>query len=154
MTDLPEGAISAPLSDAERARLTVALVSGRTGTKLEVLLLAGQDGQVWCEATDEGYATAETSDALRALAWRIAAQSTETGQYADHETHFFDWDGRQVIGKWLNRRGQKWLLVLLLPPKVHYKQALTRVIKALDSAFNVDQGTPKPKGAPRKPKAK
>jgi hypothetical protein len=154
MADLPERTDSANLSEIERARLTTALATSFCGTKLEVVLLADRDGQLLFEATVSPTVSAETADALYALAYRIATHQAALSQFADHETHFFDWDGRQVIGKRIEVHGHVWLLIALCPAKTSYKQAFARVIKALEGALKADQTPTKPKRAPRQPKAK
>ena len=140
------------LSDAERARLTAALSISRDGKKLVAVLLADRAGRVLVELSDSPSAASETSEALHALAQRIVAYHAALCEKADPETHFFDWDGRQVIGKWVEAGGRSWLLVALCPPKAPYKQAVARMIKALETALSADQPTVKTKHVPRKPK--
>ena len=150
MPDSAEGRL--PLSAAERARLTIALAAGRAGTKLEAVLIADQDGNTLLEAAEETPNAPEIASALRALALRIAAQAPKLAQNADHETHFFDWEGRQVIGKQFKAGSQDWLLVALCLPKASYKQAVTRLIKSIEIALRDDGNQSKVKRTPRKPK--
>ena len=141
------------LSNSERDQLTTALAAGRAGTKLEAVLVADQDGQVLVEAPDMTISEPELVAALRALAARIAAQTAELTNKADYETHFFDWDGRQVIGKRFEAGSRTWLLVALCPPKAYYKQAFTRVIKAVEAVLKIDVPSVKVKRPARRPKS-
>jgi len=126
--------------------IRVALHSQRGS--LGVVMLVDDTGKPVGLDSADPYARA-TFDALYAMARRVLAYDPEVGidlLKVEDAVVFFDWEGRQAICKAFAADNRTWLLVALVPPEKPYKQALAKVIKALQTIL-----TPP---APKKPRAK
>ena len=136
MTDVPEAA-----SDFNGLLLPI-----RAATKLEAVVLTDSTGQVIGSAADES-TTPETLDALLALARRVIERPPETAQsQAMGETLFFDWEGRQAVCRMFKSGELTWVLAVLAPRAKPYKQALSKLVKAVQDAT----APPKVAKTPRK----
>lgn len=117
----------------ELEAVRAALSGTRAGTAFDILLVMDNAGALVAADWNEANST-ETVSALLALAQRILNRPNGLNALAEAgETHFFDWDGRQVICRPFEVADQPWLLVALTPPRGAYKQALGRLIKQLQN---------------------
>ncbi len=134
-----------PEFDSIRAALT----DSRAGTVFDIVLLTDNTGALlaadWSETVSP-----ESFQSLLALAQRVVSQTNGLNIPAG-ESHFFDWDGRQVVCRPFIANDRSWLLVALAPPRGAYQQALGRLIKQLQN--ELEPASPKPK-KPTKPRAK
>ncbi len=127
-----------PEFDAIRAALT----DTRAGTVFDIVLVTDSAGALlaadWSEAVSP-----ETFSALLALAQRVTSRPDGLDALtASGESHFFDWDGRQVVCRPFAAMDGSWLVVALAPPRGAYKQALGRLIKQLQT--EIAPALPKP----------
>lgn len=117
---------------------------------LGIVMLIDQDGQPIGLDSAQDRASHDTFDALLALAKRVLAYDPAAGWdliATDDPVTFFDWDGQQVLCKAFAADNRTWLLVALVPADKPYKQALAKVIKALQAILN-----PPPVKIPKLPK--
>jgi|SRR5579864_2697153 len=135
----------------ELEAIHTALSGTRAGTAFDIILVTDSAGALVAADWNESVAP-DTFSALLALAQRVLDRPNGLNALVESgETHFYDWDGRQVVCRPLEVVDQRWLLVALAPPRGAYKQALGRLIKQLQAELAPE--SPKP-GKASKPRTK
>jgi hypothetical protein len=106
----------------------------RAESGFEVILVTDLKGSIIASARDDE-TSPDTLGALLDVATRITVRPEDRADLAaEGESVFFDWEGRQVICRWLAMRHPR-LLVILAPRGAAYKRAISRLIKQAGGAL-------------------
>jgi hypothetical protein len=129
-----------------------ALADTRAGTAFDIVLVTDNTGALVAGDWSETVAP-DSVTGLLALAQRVTDDPNNFNVLAESgESHFFDWDGRQVVCRPFEVADQPWLLVALAPPRGSYKQALGRLIKQIQTELAPE--SPKSNQSGKKPRTK
>ncbi len=100
----------------------------RSEAGFEVILVTDLKGNIQASARAEE-TPPEMLDALLDVIARLTARPEDRADLAAAgESVFFDWEGRQVILRWLAAKRPR-LLIILAPHGASYKRAVNRLIK-------------------------
>jgi hypothetical protein len=142
--------VEMPELDAIRA----ALSDTRAGTAFDIVVVTDNTGALVAADWSDNV-SGDTFSALLALAQRVVNRPNGVSALVESgESHFFDWDGRQVVCRPFEVVDQPWLLVALAPPRGTYKQALGRLIKQLQAELALASPKPSKPTKTSKPRAK
>jgi hypothetical protein len=100
----------------------------RTDVHFDVLMITDVAGNVIAAARADEIEP-EALDALVQTAQRIAARPDDVATLSQQgESLFFDWEGRQIVVRWIAGKKPK-LLLALVPPHVAFKRAIGGFIR-------------------------
>jgi hypothetical protein len=115
---------------AEVDSLDNLLEQARDEAGFVAVILTDMDGKIVASARDDD-TSPEMLGALLDIAMRITKSPEERAKLVTAgESAFFDWEGRQVVCRWLDKP-QPRLFVILAPRGKAYKRVLSTLVKAV-----------------------